>query len=314
MSEITYQEFMQEKVQPFLETNVKSGQLPSKHKAKVQYYYAIHPNMKGSITIVHGFCEFFAKYHEMFYKFYEQGYSVFFLELRGHGLSSRDVKDPSAVYVHSYDDYVEDVKNVTDQIVLPLTKGVEHIIFSHSMGGCVTALYLKKYSGHYDKVIFSSPMFMINYRGVKPWQVKSLATLSDVAKLEKKLIPNATHFTGEDEFENSSALDHDRYNYMMDHRRANTAYQTWSATYGWTIASKEATEQIPECAKKIEIPVLLLQAGSDTMVDNKGQDQFASLSKTTTLIKFPHSKHEIFNATDEIREKYYDTIFKFIGD
>jgi len=37
--------------------------------------------------MVHGFCEFFGKFHETAYTFYEQGYSVFFVELRGHGYS-----------------------------------------------------------------------------------------------------------------------------------------------------------------------------------------------------------------------------------
>lgn len=128
------------------------------------------------------------------------------------------------------------------------------------------------------------------------------------------LVPTATRFTGENHFEKSNALDRERYDYQMDERKQNKSYQTWSPTYEWTIASRKATDIIPICARKIHIPILLMQAENDTMVDNDGQNLFKELSKTTKFVVIPHAKHELYNGTDEIRKIFYENIFNFLHE
>ena len=60
--------------------------------------------------MVHGFCEFFGKYHEVAYRLYQEGYSVFFIELRGHGKSDREFDhEDQRVHIESFDRYAEDV-------------------------------------------------------------------------------------------------------------------------------------------------------------------------------------------------------------
>jgi len=45
-----------------------------------------------------------------------------------------------------------------------------------------------------------------------------------------------------------------------------------------------------------------------------GQKKFSIKSKNTKLVAIPKSKHEIFNATTEIRREYYHKIFDFIEE
>ena len=42
-------------------------------------YYKTDKRDKGCIVILHGYCGFFGKFHEMCEIFYRQGYQVFFL-------------------------------------------------------------------------------------------------------------------------------------------------------------------------------------------------------------------------------------------
>lgn len=58
---------------------------------RLRSYAAVNPEEKASIVMIHGFCEFFGKYHETAWRFYQEGYSVFFVELRGHGASGRNL-------------------------------------------------------------------------------------------------------------------------------------------------------------------------------------------------------------------------------
>lgn len=100
---------------------------------------------KKALVFVHGFCEFFGKYHELFYDFYHAGYAVFFYEQRGFGKSLREVSDKDAVYVGNFAEYVEDLKLFTDEVSKMMGKKLDLMLFAHSMGGCVGALYLEKY-------------------------------------------------------------------------------------------------------------------------------------------------------------------------
>ena len=72
------------------------------------------------------------------------------------------------------------------------------------------------------------------------------------------------------------------------------------------------TEKLRRNAGKISVPVLLFQAGRDTMVKPKGQELFCKKAKNVQCVRFEQSKHEIFNGTEDILESYYEKIFDFL--
>ena len=63
--------------------------------------------------------------------------------------------------------------------------------------------------------------------------------------------------------------------------------------------------------ENITTPVLLCQAGKDRLVRLEGQDAFDRACDKVTLIRFPESRHEIYNATDEIREPYFKAVISY---
>ena len=50
------------------------------------------------------------------------------------------------------------------------------------------------------------------------------------------------------------------------------------------------------------------------MVMPKGQEIFVERSGNTRMVRYKDSKHEIFNATPEIRDAYYREIFTFLEE
>jgi lysophospholipase len=111
-------------LKPWLAETVTGGKFTSFDGARIQYYRALNPNAKAVIVMVHGFCEFFGKFHEPAYNFWENGYSVYFIEQRGHGGSDRSVKEYDHVDVSDFSEYVEDLKTFLDKVVLPQTQGL----------------------------------------------------------------------------------------------------------------------------------------------------------------------------------------------
>ena len=81
----------------------------------------------------------------------------------------------------------------------------------------------------------------------------------------------------------------------------------------WGNASINATEYIKNNINRISIPVLLCQAGADTLVSNEAQDYFVENTQNTQKIFYPEAKHELYNASQEIRDRYYQDILGFLG-
>ncbi len=307
-----FQELMNGKVRPWLNDRMVTGNLRSADGTRLRCYYAINPDASAAITFVHGFCEFFGKYHEVLYRFYEAGYSVFFMELRGHGKSQRYIEPEDLVYVRSYNEYISDLYTFTRQIVFPMTRHLKHVLFGHSMGGAVTAMYLEKHPDDYDIAVMSSPMLGLDF-GRKPRPaIRAAAAVSHVARQDFNILPGHTLFDGIPDFENSNAMSEARYDYQFRLRCDDRSSQTWAGTNGWLRASLSAIGYIQRNAKRITIPVCILEAGNDTTVDNSGTDAFAQKVASGTLCVFPGAKHELYNADEENRERWYALILRYL--
>lgn len=307
-----YKKFVEDKLQPWLKESVKEGDFSSFDDLKIHYYEAIQKKAIASIVMVHGFSEFFGKHHENAYRFFQAGYNVFYLDLRGHGLSERtDKYHDSRVHVDDFHEYVEDLHCFIEKIVKKDSETNTLFLYAHSMGGAVSTLYLEQYPDTFRCAVLSSPMLTMNYGKIPALAVDMLNAYSKVAPVSQEFGPAQKPFTGIPDFENSSMLDKDRYEYQFNLRLNNKKYQTWGGTWDWISAAKEATNEIMKNIRCVKIPVLLLQAEKDTMVKATGQNVFDKKNPQVTLLEYKDSKHEIFNATKEIREQYYKDILDY---
>lgn len=308
-----YKKFIEEKINPFLNL-AEEGDFHSFDGTRIHYYEAIHPGEKASIVMVHGFSEFFGKHHENAYRFYQDGFSVFFIELRGHGKSEHtDQYKDSRVHVNDFEEYVQDLNTFIEQVVKKDSKTKQLFLFAHSMGGAVSTLYLEEYPKVFKCAVLSSPMLTMNYGNIPDVAVDMLSTYSKIAPVAEEFGPSQKPFSGIVDFENSSMLDKDRYEYQFAQRMNDKNYQTWGGTWSWIRAGKEATTKIQKNMKKIQTPILLCQAGKDTMVKPEGQFKIDQKNSHVTLLEYKESKHEIFNATADIRQKYYKDVLDYFN-
>jgi lysophospholipase len=307
-----YLAYIDEELRPWLYQCVRDGYFYSHDDLRLHYYQAVHPEEKAAIVMVHGFCEFFGKYHETAYRFYQAGYSVFFLELRGHGKSERSHDAPDLrVHVDDFTEYTEDLHTFLLKVVIPRNRTGRLFLFGHSMGGAVSTLFLEQYTDMFRCAVLSSPMMMLDIKNLPNWILNALKIYPKVADKEQEYAPGQGPFTFVNEFEHSSCLDEDRYEYQFTLRCQDPCYQTWGSTWGWVAAAVSATEKLQKNAARIRTPILLAQAGNDNMVRNVGQDVFKSHCPYVTLLVYKDSRHELFNATAEIRDRYYRDVLDF---
>ena len=307
-----YLDYIETELRPWLFQSVKDGYFTSYDDLRLHYYEAVHPEEKAAVVMVHGFCEFFGKYHETACRFYQEGYSVFFLELRGHGKSERSHNaEDQRVHVDDFNEYVEDIHTFLQKVVIPHNRTGRLFLFAHSMGGAASALFLEQYRDMFRCAVLSSPMLQLDIKNLPDWILSGLKIYPKLTAKVHEYAPGQGPFSFINEFEHSSCLDPDRYEYQFRLRCQDPSYQTWGATWGWVSSAVAATEQLHRNAGKIRIPILICQAGSDNMVRNLGQNLFRSRCHYVTLLSYPESRHELFNATHEIRAKYYRDVLAF---
>ena len=96
----------------------------------------------------------------------------------------------------------------------------------------------------------------------------------------------------------------------------NIYYQTNGATFSWVNAALEATGNIfkPKQLKKINIPILIVQAEKDNLVSPKAQDKFARRTENTKIIFMPQVEHDTFNSKEDFLQAYYFELFNFLEE
>lgn len=314
LSDENYESNMQKIVLPYIQQYCVEGTFNGYEDVSIHYKTYRHPKEKAKIVIQHGFTENISKYQEAIYYFLKNGYSVYAMDLRGHGHSEREVRDECKIYVKQFNNYVEDLKCFMDQIVMQKAEESSCFLYAHSMGGAVGAYFLESYPNYFKAAVLSSPMLQINC-GEYPEKVTVLiANIMDLLGDEKDYIWGQGPFSADYNFEESSCGTEERYRYYLKQKKEIEEYQTNGGTFAWLKTSIAATHRITskKYASKVKIPTLLFQAGNDAMVKKNGQYRYVKNAENTQLIYVEDAKHEIFTMDSEIRVPYYNTIFEFL--
>lgn len=311
-----YAAWMAETVEPYLKEHGEKGYLKMEDGMSIAYRRYSLPDAGKCVVISHGFCEFAEKYNEVAYRFLQEGYSVYVPEHRGHGYSGREVDDLELVHVQSYDNYVTDFARFVETVVSPREE--YRIVFAHSMGGAIAILALERYPQLFEAAVLSAPMCAMQTGKYPRFAARLLAEFCCLTGKRKCFarLAGQRSFSETPQFEGSSCLSRERYDYMFQKRLLDEHYRTYGGSYGWVLAGLRASRKLmrKENLAKIKTPVLLFAAGHDHMVDNDAIERFAELTNRTELFFMPDSRHEIFNADERTRTKYYDEIFRFIKE
>ena len=311
-AEENFAERMEKEANPLLTSIRKSGRLDVGEGC---LYYEAYPKKEQADTVVicHGFSESLRKYDEFVYYLYLAGYQVFIWDQRGHGQSFRQGEDANVVYVEKFSAYVEDLHLLMDKVINPFRGEGRLYLYAHSMGGCVGALYLEQYPGDFEKAVLNAPMLAIQMGPCPLFLAKGICDVAKLLGKGKKRLFTQGEFDSEEPFSVSCADSGARHEYYQKIRKATPAYQSSSASYAWGSAAIKAGRRVMKRKQiaKIQIPVLLFQAGKDNQVQNRVQNKFVRQLKNGRLRSMPASRHEIYRAQKEVLSVYLKEIMDF---
>lgn len=302
-----------EQVEPFWHQHVTQGNFAGVDNIDIYYAWCMPENPIGSVAISSGRIESLIKYKELVFDLYQAGYSVFIHDHRGQGLSARMTKNAHQGYVDDFDDYVTDFKTFYERVIKPKSATKPYLL-CHSMGSAIGALYTLAHPADFDRAVLCAPMFGIR-PALPPWFAKML--VNSHLHLNKLLSDSPWYFWGQGDYQErgfvTNVLTHSesRYKIFCEEYRAKPEVNLGGVTGRWLAEAVVAMNTILERAPEISLPVLLLQAGADKVVDNKSQQKVVDRLPNCTFVKVDGARHEILMEAERYRAPAIEQILQF---
>lgn len=316
-----FDDFLKEKLEPFWDEAAKPGQFVNKQGLKIHFVEVSLPGADKTLVISPGRVEGYLKYKEMAFDFSQLGYKVFIIDHQGQGLSSRLLVNTHKGHVNHYDDYTRDFNQFMTEIVAPKTIGKTHLL-CHSMGGAIGLRYIQQYEHPFEKVVFSSPMWGLPTGPVPAVVLKPV--VKSAAWLVRQVEPQSPYFLGNSDYKkvpfliNTLTHSKTRYEYFRQTYDETPELQLGGITYGWVVSSINALDIAYQELDKVSVPVAVLQAEKDIVIDNSAQNKFCerlvesgNACFTGEPIVIKEAKHEIFIERDDIRNEGLTKILAF---
>lgn len=276
--------------------------------------YQIFPSKNSSVPqksliFLSGRWEPFVKYLDFISFLNHLGITVYCMDHRGQGFSSRVLKDPMKHHITDFQYYVNDVQFFIETVTPPKPLS----LIGLSMGGAISSLHALQYP-IWDKLILVSPMIQIaspaayTYNFLK-YVIKILTFLGFSEKYAFGKGPLNFEEERTQDFLSSDRLKYESFLKLLE---KYPQAQLGGPTFGWVAAALKSTDTLLKKMKDIQIPTLILQAEKDTVVDIKAQSKISQIMPKAKLVTYPNALHEILLERDDISLKAYQEIANFL--
>lgn len=257
---------------------------------------------RGSIILSGGRVEAIEKYYELIGEFLARGFVVLTHDWRGQGLSTRELGDRHKSHARGYEPYLEDYQALLRTFEARLPK--PWIAVGHSMGGCLTLLAVAQGERRFAATMLTAPMLGLQIGKTPLWQAKLASRLQVMLGRGTRYVQGQPGDPFPDNFD-TNILTHDRARFERSRGllAAEPDLALGGPTWGWLDFALRATAYLarPDRLRGITVPVIILSAEEDRLVDNAAQAAAARHLPQGKLIRVPGAFHEILMETDPMR-------------
>ena len=265
---------------------------------------------RGTVVVSPGRTEPIEKYFETAETLTARGFAVLVHDWRGQGLSHRLLPDRLLGHARGSTDFLADFSTLLKAFETRLPR--PWIALGHSMGGCLTLLALAAGAPGFSAAILSAPMLGVSTGAVPVGVARVIAVVLTAIGLGGSPVVRSP---ADQSFE-TNILTHDRARW----ERYEAQIAAWpdlalgDPTWGWLdfALSAARTLQAGPGVPRIDIPVTVVIAGDERLVDNADARRVAGRLKDGRLVEIPGAYHELLQETDDVRAAFWGEFDKLV--
>jgi lysophospholipase len=263
---------------------------------------------RGSVVLLTGRGEFIEKYAtELVGELLGRGYCVFAMDWRGQGLSDRPLADRNKGHIDNFTTYMADLQLFLEKVVAPSAPRPV-IALCHSMGAHIAMRVMAENgSGPISAGVLVSPMTALRREAM----LRSvLMLMPEVPAVEERYLFGTGPFVLLARQFNANFVTHDerRYRFTDQWFTADPRLALGGPTLGWgrqAVRSMTAAAT-PDYLERIELPLVLITAGQDPLIDARSHDPVAARLKHGEHFTIAGAKHEVMMETDDLRALFWE--------
>lgn len=270
---------------------------------------------RGTMFVLPGKAEYIEKYFEVVGELLTRGYSVVAVDWRGQGLSHREVDHPTKAFIGRFEDFLDDFEVVFDTCSKELPGPWYGL--AHSMGGNVVLRLVGERCIPFEAVAITAPMTGLNMPVF--WEKTAEVVVQSAVGFGAGdlFIPGASNYDPlVEDFENNSVTsDPVRHARTAAIIRACPEIAQGGATYAWIHEAFKSIKVItdPEFGRRIRIPVLILGASKDKLVDPLTNRYVGVNIPEAEFHMIEGAMHEILMERDPLREAFWQYFDAFMA-
>lgn len=270
---------------------------------------------RGTIFLMPGKAEYIEKYFEVIGELLTRGYSVVTLDWRGQGLSHRDVDHPTKAYIGDFDDFLDDF----EAVFAAHSKNLQRpwYALAHSMGGNIALRLAGEQRIPFDAIVVTAPMSGLNVPDFWEKTAEVVAQSAVGFGAGQYFIPGASNYDPlVENFDNNSVTsDPVRHARTAAIVKAMPQIAQGGATYGWMHEAFKSIKIVtgPDFGRGIRIPVLILGAGKDELVNPLTNRYIGVNIPDAEFHMMEESMHEMLMERDPVREIFWNYFDGFMA-
>ena len=268
---------------------------------------------RGTVTIATGRSEFIEQYFEVVRALLDRRFDVIVFDWRGQGLSDRELAERRRGHVSSFAAYHRDLLAIESQI-LRVFAPRPWFAFGHSMGAAILLDQAHDGTSPFERLILSAPMIdvPIRFKSAK----RRVIELLDRLGFGTAFVPGGSArpmflrgFDG-----NVLTGDRRRYWRLADAVAQRPEMVVGSPTIRWLSGAFGLMKRFedPRYSVATLVPILIVAAGADRIVDTSAVERFAIRLKAGRCVTLPNARHQIFMEADAVIAQFWAAFDAFI--
>ncbi|MEO3384783.1 alpha/beta hydrolase [Mesorhizobium sp. CAU 1741] len=267
--------------------------------------------LQGTVVIIPGRNECIEKYFETVEDLSKRGFGSVVLDLRGQGGSDRLLQNPRRGYVGDFADYAADIEPLFQQVVLPDCRG-PYFVLAHSTGSLIALMAAEHLTNRVARMMLIAPLLGMAHPTLSMRSISRIAGLLHAVGLGHMVMSGSDEpvpFAG-----NVLTQDAERFMRNESIYRHHPELGSGGATASWVRGAGLAIEAVcdPEFMRRLKVPMLLVAAGLDKVVDTRAIEAYARNARTASLLTIDGARHELLQERNIFREQVLAAFDAFI--